>query len=92
MELLLQNVMVGVIVAGCVVFSAWRLMSPRLRLKTLDFVGPVMERVGARGPIARLRAETLGKLVTGTCSACSSNKTARWPSSSPTQTPGEPRR
>jgi hypothetical protein len=76
MELLLQNVLVGAIVAGCVIFSAWRLLSPRLRLKTLDFVGPVMEKVGARGPITRLRAETLGKLVTGTCSACSSNKSA----------------
>ena len=92
MELLLQNLLVGVIVAACLVFSAWRLMSPRLRLKTLDFVGPVMERVGARGPIARLRAETLGKLVSGACSACSSNKTARLPASAPTQTPAEPRR
>ena len=75
MELLLQNVLVGVIVAGCVIFSAWRLMSPKLRLKTLDLVGPVMERVGARGPIARLRTETLGKLVAGARRACSSNKT-----------------
>ena len=76
MELLLQNVLVGVIVAGCVVFSAWRLMSPRLRLKTLDLVGPAMEALGARGTVARLRTQTLGKLVTGTCSACSSNKSA----------------
>ena len=53
MELLLQNVLVGVIVAGCVVFSAWRLMSPRLRLKTLDFVGPVMETVGATSGATR---------------------------------------
>ncbi|HEX4677101.1 MAG TPA: hypothetical protein VH209_17315 [Steroidobacteraceae bacterium] len=76
MELLLQNVLVGVVVAGCVVFSAWRLMSPRLRLKTLDLVGPAMGLIGASGPITRLRADTLGKLVTGTCSACSSNKSA----------------
>ena len=32
MELLLQNVLVGVIVAACMIFSAWRVMSPRLRL------------------------------------------------------------
>jgi hypothetical protein len=76
MELLLQNVLVGVIVAGCVVFSAWRLMSPRLRLKTLDLVGPAMGLIGARATVARLRTQTLGKLVTGTCSVCSSNKSA----------------
>ncbi len=76
MELLLQNVLVGVIVAACMIFSAWRLMSPRLRLKTLDLVGPAMEVLGARGTVTRLRTQTLGKLVTGTCSACSSNKSA----------------
>jgi hypothetical protein len=76
MEVVLQSVVVGLIVAGCVVSSAWRLMSLRLRLKTLDFVGPVIEKIGARGPITRLRAETLGKLVSGACSACSSNKSA----------------
>jgi hypothetical protein len=75
MELLLQNVVVGAMVLGCVIFSAWRLMSPKLRLKALDLVQPVMEKVGARGPMARLRAQTLGKLVAGTCSACLSNKT-----------------
>jgi hypothetical protein len=76
MELILQNALVGVIVAGCVVFSAWRLMSPRLRLRTLDFVGPVMERLGAHGPIARLRTQVVGQLAAG-CSACSHNKSAR---------------
>jgi hypothetical protein len=54
MELILQYALVAVIVAGCMVFSAWRLMSPRLRLRT----------------------KTIGQLVAGTCSACSSNKTA----------------
>ena len=76
MELLLQNIVVGLIVAGCLVFSAWRLMSFKLRLKTLDVVGPVMTLVGAGGTVTRLRTQTLGKLVAGTCSACSSNKTA----------------
>jgi hypothetical protein len=76
MELLLQNVLVGAIVAGCAIFSAWRLMSPRLRLKTLDLVGPVMETLGARGTVARLRTQTIGKLVAGSCSACSANKSA----------------
>jgi hypothetical protein len=75
MESLVQNALVGVIVAGCVIFSAWRLMSPRLRLRTLDLVGPLLARVGVRGPIERLRTQTISQLAAG-CSACSHNKTA----------------
>jgi hypothetical protein len=75
MELILQNALVAIIVAGCVVFSAWRLMSPRLRLKTLERVGPVMERLGGRNTVARLRGKTISQLTAG-CSACSANKTA----------------
>ena len=76
MELILQETLVALIVVGCLVFSAWRLMSPRLRLKSLEFVGPAMEKLGARNTVARLRTKTIGQLVAGTCSACSSNKTA----------------
>jgi hypothetical protein len=75
MELILQEALVTVIVAGCAVFSAWRLISPRLRLKTLEIIGPTMERLGARGTVARLRGKVIGQLAAG-CSACSSNKTA----------------
>jgi hypothetical protein len=76
MELILQEALVAVIVVGCVVFSAWRLMSPKLRLKSLELVGPAMEKLGGRGVLGRLRMKTIGQLVAGTCSACSSNKTA----------------
>jgi hypothetical protein len=76
MELILQYALVAVIVAGCVVFSAWRLMSPRLRLKTLELVGPAMEKFGARNTVARLRTKVIGQLTAGGCSACSANKTA----------------
>jgi hypothetical protein len=76
MELILQYVLVAVIVAGCVVFSAWRLMSPRLRLKTLELIGPAMEKFGARNSVARLRTKVIGQLTAGGCSACSANKTA----------------
>jgi hypothetical protein len=76
MELLLQETLVAVIVVGCVVFSAWRLMSPRLRLKTLESVGPAMEKLGGRGVVARLRTKVIGQLAAGGCSACSANKTA----------------
>jgi len=76
MELILQDAVVAVIVAGCVAFSAWRLMSPRLRLKILEFIGPTMARLGARNTIVRLKVKTLGQLTAGGCSACSANKTA----------------
>jgi hypothetical protein len=76
MELIVQEALVAAIVAGCLVFSGWRLMSPRLRLKTLALIGPAMEKMGGRSVVARLRTKTIGQLVAGTCGACSSNKTA----------------
>jgi uncharacterized protein YbjQ (UPF0145 family) len=75
MEPLLQNTLVGVIVMVCVVFSAWRLMSPKLRLKTLEFLAPAAEKLGANGLVTRLRTQTVAQLAAG-CSACSHNKTA----------------
>ena len=75
MEPILQSVLVGVIVAGCVIFSAWRLMSPKLRLKTLELLAPAAKRLGANGPVTRLRNQTVAQLAAG-CSACSHNKTA----------------
>jgi hypothetical protein len=70
-----QDLIVALIVAGCAIFSAWRLMSPRLRLRTLDFVAPVATRLGAGSALGRLRSQTIGQLAAG-CSACSHNKTA----------------
>jgi hypothetical protein len=75
MQPILQNVLVSIIVAFCVIFSVWRLMSPKLRLKTLEFLAPVAKRIGADGPITRLRSQTVAPLAAG-CSACSHNKTA----------------
>jgi hypothetical protein len=75
MELVIQEALVGLIVAACAIFSAWRLMSPALRLRTLNFVEPVMTRLGATGPVARLRSKVVGQLAAG-CSACSHHKTA----------------
>jgi len=71
MGAVLQNVLVGAIVAGCAIFSAWRLLSPRLRLRSLDLLEPVLGRVAA-GPLARLRARTLARLGGG-CGACAQN-------------------
>ena len=74
MGAILQEVLVGIIVAGCAVFSAWRLMSLRMRMRTLDVMGPVLGKLGAASLVARLRAQTIGQLASG-CGACSHNKT-----------------
>ena len=75
MEPLLQSVLVGAIVAFCLVFSAWRLMSPKLRLKALELLAPAAAKLGAGAWITRLRSQTVAQLAAG-CSACSHNKTA----------------
>jgi hypothetical protein len=75
MATIAQDLLVAIIVAGCAVFSAWRLMSPRLRLRTLDLVGPVATKLGAGGRIVRLRSQVTGQLAAG-CGSCSHNKTA----------------
>jgi hypothetical protein len=75
MDAILQEVLVGIIVAICAVFSAWRLMSLRMRMRTLDVMGPVLGKLGAASFVARLRAQTIGQLASG-CGACSHNKTA----------------
>ncbi|HVW70176.1 MAG TPA: hypothetical protein VHB68_14465 [Steroidobacteraceae bacterium] len=71
---LLENILVGLIVATCAVFSAWRLMSPRLRLRTLELFAPALGKV-APGMLTRLRTRTIGQL-SGGCGSCSHNKTA----------------
>jgi hypothetical protein len=72
MEGMLEAFAVGLIVAGSAIFSAWRLLSPRLRLRVLGFVAPVLEKVSSRA-VARLRSRTLQQLG-GACGTCSSNK------------------
>jgi hypothetical protein len=69
----MQAVLVGIIVAACAVFSAWRLMPLRMRMRTLDALGPVLEKLGAANFVARLRTQTIAQLASG-CGACSHNK------------------
>lgn len=70
----IQAVLVALIVVGCTIFSAWRLMSPRARLRSLELAAPVMARL-TPGLLSRLRSRTLGQLNAG-CGACSHNKVA----------------
>jgi hypothetical protein len=72
---IIQDVIVALIVAGCAVFSVWRLMSGSARLKTLELLTPIANAVGASAAITKLRGKVLAQLASG-CAACSSNKTA----------------
>lgn len=74
MAMITQELLVVSIVVSCAVFSAWRLMSPRLRLRTLDRIAPVATRLGAGSTVSRLRRRVTGQLAAG-CGACSHNKT-----------------
>ncbi len=66
---LLESLLVGVIVLGCTMFSAWRLMSARWRLRVLDSMSgsPAVTRSALW---SRLRGKALAELVGG-CGACS---------------------
>ena len=73
MSLLLQDVLVAALVAASALFSAWRLMSLRARLRCLDALGalPGAHRVSA---LASLRARTLARLGAG-CAGCAAHPT-----------------
>lgn len=75
MAMIAQELLVALIVVGCTAFSAWRLMSPRLRLRALDLVAPVAMRLGAGNAVSRVRSRVTGQLAAG-CSTCSHNKSA----------------
>jgi hypothetical protein len=65
---LLQTIVVGVLVAGCGLFSAWRLASLRLRMRTLDALATLPLIAHARW-LARLRERTRAGLGGG-CGGC----------------------
>ena len=64
----LEPLLVGLIVFGCAIFSAWRLMSVRLRLRTLEVLSVLPASAGGN-LVAMLRRKTLAKL-SGGCGAC----------------------
>ena len=74
METVLEDVLVAVVVVGCAGFSAWRLLSARLRLRALDLAASALGRLGEPW-ITRLRTRTLAKLG-GACGSCSHNPAA----------------
>jgi hypothetical protein len=64
----LQQLLVGVLVAACVLFSAWRLMTVRLRLRTLALLGALPGLKHAAW-LARLRERALAQQLSA-CGGC----------------------
>src|SRR3954471_13509662 len=86
-EVVMESVIVAVIVAICAAFSAWRLMSIRMRLKTLDALSILPG-------ISNLRRRTLARLSGGGgCGSCqAATKTVNANGRSANQKPAAPHR
>jgi hypothetical protein len=86
MSLPLQQILVGVLVAACALFSAWRLATVPLRLRALDAL-VALPGVQWLPWLTRLRQRTLARR-TAACGGCGSKPGA----SSRNQRPGALRR
>ena len=93
MNLALQEVLVGLLVAAGIVFSTWRLLSARLRLRLLDALRAVPGAGNAKW-LARLRQRLLSHatLACGSCSHADEPHAPKPGASSRNQTPGALRR
>jgi hypothetical protein len=91
MSLALQSVVVALAVAACLVYSAWRLASQKLRLRLLDGLEH-LPRALKRTWVAALRQRTFAQLAGG-CGGCAAGGGVT-PGAAvrPNQTPGAPRR
>jgi len=92
MNLVLQQLLVAVLVVACALFSTWRLLSVRLRLRALDVLA-TLPGVRSVPALARLRERTLARQLSA-CGGCSQapRHGATPAAASPNQTPGAPRR
>ena len=90
MNLVAQEILVGVVVAVSAIFSAWRLLSLRQRLRCLDVLA-ALPGAGAVRVLASARERTLAQLGSG-CAGCSGHPASTPGSVSPNRTPGVLRR
>jgi len=88
MSLALQQLLVSVLVLACALFSAWRLLSVRLRLRVLERLAR-LRGLGSARWLARLRAAALARQLDA-CGGC--GKAATPGAASRNQTPGALRR
>lgn len=83
MSFALQALAVVLLVSACAIYSTWRLLSGRLRLRVLERLAAV-PLLGKGAWIGALRARVLAGA--GGCAGCAANAAA------PKQTPGALRR
>jgi|HubBroStandDraft_6_1064221.scaffolds.fasta_scaffold1395317_2 hypothetical protein len=93
MNLAVQQVLVGLLVAAGIAFSAWRLLSARWRLRLLDALCALPGAGGAAWP-ARLRQRLLAQstLACGGCANADAAHPVKPGEVSRNQTPGALRR
>jgi hypothetical protein len=89
MSLLLQQLLVGIAVAACALFSLWRLASLRLRLRLLEALGALPRPLTVPW-LARLKGRTRERLAGG-CAGCAAAATPE-EAAPRNQTPGALRR
>ncbi|HEV2285528.1 MAG TPA: hypothetical protein VGR80_05760 [Steroidobacteraceae bacterium] len=91
MSLVLQGVVVSAVVAACLLYSAWRLASLKLRLRSLDALEHLPRALKGTW-VATLRQRTFAQLAGG-CSGCAAGGgLTPGAAARPTRTPGAPRR
>jgi hypothetical protein len=72
-SLVVQEVLVAMVVAACALFSAWRLLSLRLKLRCLDAL-TALPLVGGARIFVSLKERTLAQLRPG-CAGCAGHST-----------------
>jgi hypothetical protein len=91
MNLLLQSVLVGLVVAACLLYSVWRLASLKFRLRVIDALGWVPPLLTAPW-LAALRRRTLAQLSGGCAGCAAGGAPTRDAAARPNRTPGALRR
>jgi hypothetical protein len=69
----LEIIVVGLIVSFCVLFSVWRLMPTRQRLRLVHALSSKSADGNGRGVLARLERAARADLARSSCGQCSSN-------------------
>ncbi len=92
MSLMVQDVLLAVVGVASALFSAWRLLSLRLRLRCLDALS-ALPGAGRARFLVSLRERTLAQLGSG-CAGCgpAGHGAAKPGAVSPNRTPGALRR
>ena len=90
MSILLQQLVVGVLVLACALFSAWRLSSVRLRLRALDTLG-AWPGLRSASWLVRLREGTRARALQA-CGGCGGAPAATPGAAGRNRTPGALRR